>query len=112
MTLRNVEPLSAPLQFNSTTTTLAANFQSILAQVANVQPLTIGANQSLDEGLLHNAYRAPPLGVGAALLADDRVDATVLALFNGAALHAPSLALNFISNALLDAKAGTSFFFA
>ncbi|KAI1729462.1 ABC transporter domain-containing protein [Ditylenchus destructor] len=103
LSLTSLEPVTFPLLVQNSSH-MIANFTRILAQLTNGTRnnlQTFPSSIDLQSALLDKAYVSPPLGLGAAVLHNASQNASVHALFNGAAHHSPPAALLLISNALL-----------
>lgn len=81
---------------------IRADFPFIVDKMPQASILSVSPQENLTNYLIKHALDVPPLGIGVRVMKND----TILALFNGAGYHAPTLVLNLISNAIVKEYPG------
>uniref|UniRef100_A0A7E4WBQ9 ABC transporter domain-containing protein n=1 Tax=Panagrellus redivivus TaxID=6233 RepID=A0A7E4WBQ9_PANRE len=89
------EAFTIPMQLSPNET--IANFSDFAGKVPHSKHISFAQNANFSKEILNHGYDYPALGIGV-----QAVNKTFIMFFNGAAYHGPPLALNFLSNTLLN----------
>uniref|UniRef100_A0AC34Q995 ABC transporter domain-containing protein n=1 Tax=Panagrolaimus sp. JU765 TaxID=591449 RepID=A0AC34Q995_9BILA len=99
LSLTSMEPVTIPIQLTAERPSIA-DFNYIAGKLPGCVVLSLPEQSNYSKEIIRHYYDLPALGIGAYIAKNN----SVFLYFNGAAYHAPALALSFLSNAILQDK--------